>query len=64
MKAEKSITRPICTRWRSFEKIEVPVFPMPLQQDAKVFSAQGILSSGVATNVVVFMHLLVDVLRK
>jgi hypothetical protein len=37
---------------------------MPLQQDAKVFGAQGILSSSVATDVVVFMHLLVDVLRK
>jgi hypothetical protein len=35
-----------------------------LQQDAKVFGAQGILSSGVAIDVVVFMHLLVDVLRK
>jgi hypothetical protein len=37
---------------------------MPLQQDAKVFGAQGILSSGVTTNVVVFMHLLVEVLDK
>jgi hypothetical protein len=37
---------------------------MPLQQDAKVFGAQGILSSGVATDVVVFMYLLVDVLGK
>jgi hypothetical protein len=37
---------------------------MPLQQDAKVFGTQGILSSGVATDVVVFMYLLVDVLGK
>jgi hypothetical protein len=37
---------------------------MPLQQDAKVFGAQDILSSGVATDVVVFMHLLVEVLGK
>jgi hypothetical protein len=37
---------------------------MPLQQDAKVFGAQDILSSGMATDVVAFMHLLVDVLRK
>jgi len=37
------------------------VFPIPLQQ---VFGAQGILSSGAATGLVVFMHLPVDVLRK
>ena len=40
------------------------VLPIPLQQDAKVFGAQGILSSGKVTDVVVFMHLLVDVLTK
>jgi hypothetical protein len=40
------------------------VFLMPLQRDAEVFSAQAILSSGSATNVVVFIHLPVDVLKK
>jgi hypothetical protein len=37
---------------------------MPLKLDAKVFDAQGILSSGSATDVVVFGHLTVDVLNE
>jgi hypothetical protein len=40
------------------------VFPMALQQDAEVFGAQNILSSGAATGLVVFVHLSVDVLRE
>jgi hypothetical protein len=40
------------------------VFLMPLQQDAEIFGARGILSSGAATNVVVFIHLPVDILKK
>jgi len=39
------------------------VFPMPLQQDAEIFSAQRILSSAVATDVVVFVHLPINVLK-
>ena len=38
------------------------VFPVSLRQNAQVFGAQHVLSSDVATNVVVFVHLLVDVL--
>jgi hypothetical protein len=37
---------------------------MPLWQDVKVFDIQGVLSSGLATDVVVFIYLPVDVLRK
>jgi hypothetical protein len=37
---------------------------MPLQQDAEIFAAQGILSSGPATDVKVSVHLPVDILKK
>jgi len=37
---------------------------MPLEQDAKVFGAQGIFSSGAATDLVVFVHLTIDVLKE
>jgi hypothetical protein len=40
------------------------VFPMLLEQDAEVFAAQGIFSSGAATDVVVFVDLTIDVLEK
>ena len=40
------------------------VFPMPLQQDAEVFGAQGILSSCAAIDVVIFVHLPINILRR
>jgi hypothetical protein len=40
------------------------VFPMPLQQDAEAFGAQGILSPGAAIDLVVFVPLSFDVLRE
>jgi hypothetical protein len=64
VKAENSISRFICTLWRSFAKIDVPYFPVSLQQGTEVFSARGILSSCATTDVVVFVHLPVDMLRK
>ena len=40
------------------------ILPMPLKQDTEVFSAYGILLSGAAADVVVFMHLTIHVLWK
>lgn len=40
------------------------VFPLPLGQNAQVFGVQHVLSPNAATNVMVFVHLLVDVLRR
>jgi hypothetical protein len=52
VKAEKSISRLRLHPLTPIREDRHAVFPMPLQQDTEVFGAQGILSSGAATDII------------
>jgi hypothetical protein len=62
VKEDQSLSRLSSHRLRSVRKINVAILPMPLKQDTEVFGAQGLLSSGAATDLVVFVHLSIHVL--